>query len=112
MGKVIYYRGVMLMSQELPGKKMQFWERRLTQLVHHLEVMRVAEYVELLQRPHRLIALNFLAGLFRGLGIALGATLLVALMLNFLQQLLVLNIPGIGNFVAEIIRIVEQKNGH
>lgn len=99
------------MKHELPEEKMKFWETRMTQLLHHLEVMRVAEYVELLQRPHRLILLNFLAGLSRGLGIALGATLLVALMLHFLQQLLILNIPGIGNFVAEIIRIVEQKNG-
>ncbi|HBS60589.1 MAG TPA: hypothetical protein DEA44_15175 [Firmicutes bacterium] len=99
------------MSQELPEEKIKFWDKRLTQLVHHLEAMRVADYVELLQKPHRLIALNFLAGLSRGLGIALGATLLVALVLNFLQRLLILNIPGIGNFVAEIIRIVEQKNG-
>lgn len=99
------------MSQELPEEKLKFWDKRLTQLVHHLEAMRVADYVELLQKPHKLIALNFLAGLSRGLGIALGATLLVALVLNFLQQLLILNIPGIGNFVAEIIRIVEQKNG-
>lgn len=101
----------MCVSQELPEDKIKFWETRLTQLMHHLEVMRVAEYVDLLQKPHRLIALNFLAGLFRGLGIVLGATLLVAIMMNFLQQLLILNIPGIGNFVAEIIRIVEQKNG-
>ena len=99
------------MSQELPEEKIKFWDKRLTQLVHHLEAMRVADYVELLQKPHRLITLNFLAGLSRGLGIALGATLLVALVLNFLHRLLILNIPGIGNFVAEIIRIVEQKNG-
>lgn len=99
------------MSQELPKEKLKFWDKRLTQLVHHLEAMRVADYVELLQKPHKLIALNFLAGLSRGLGIALGATLLVALVLKFLQRLLILNIPGIGNFVAEIIRIVEQKNG-
>lgn len=99
------------MNREMPEEKSKLWEMRLTRLVHHLEAMRVAEYVELLQKPHRLIALNLLAGLFRGLGIVLGATLLVAVMLNFLQQLLVLNIPGIGSFVAEIIRIVEQKNG-
>jgi hypothetical protein len=100
------------MSKELPDEKLEFWELRMTQLVRYLEGMRIAEYVDLLQKPHKLIVLNFIAGLFRGLGIAIGATLLVAIMLNFLQQLLILNIPGIGSFVAEIIRIVEQKNGH
>lgn len=99
------------MSQELQEEKIKFWEGRLTRLMQHLEAMRVAEYVELLQKPHRLILLNFVAGLFRGLGIVIGATLLVAIMLNVLQRLLILNIPGIGSFVAEIIRIVEQKNG-
>jgi len=100
------------MSKELPEEKLEFWELRMTQLVRYLEGMRIAEYVDLLQKPHKLIVLNFIAGLFRGLGIAIGATLLVAIMLRFLQQLLVLNIPGIGSFVAEIIRIVEQQNGH
>jgi hypothetical protein len=46
------------------------------------------------------------------LGIAIGATLLVAVMVNALHRLLILNIPGIGSFIAEIIRIVEQQNGH
>lgn len=100
------------MSQQLPKEKIKFWEKRLTRLVQHLEAMRIADYIELMQKPHKLIALNFLAGLSRGLGIALGATLLVALLLNFLQRLLILNIPGIGNFVAEIIRIVQQTNGN
>lgn len=100
------------MNEDKLEEKMKFWELRVTQLVRYLEGMRVAEYVDLLQKPHKLIALNFVAGLFRGLGIALGATLLLAVMLNFLHRLLVLNIPWIGSFVAEIIRIVEQQNGH
>jgi hypothetical protein len=93
-------------------RKAEFWELRLNQLMHHLEGMRVAEYIELLQKPHKLLWLNFLVGLARGLGIAIGATLLVAVMVNALHRLLILNIPGIGSFIAEIIRIVEQQNGH
>lgn len=87
-----------------------FWTRVLTRLVHQLEAMRVAEYVELLQRPSRLIFLNFVAGISRGLGIAIGATVVFALMLEFLRRIILLHIPGIGEFIAEIIKIVDSKN--
>lgn len=83
----------------------------LERLVHHLEAMRVADYVEMLEKPARLIFINFLAGVSRGLGIAIGASLVFALLLQVLHRLIILNIPGIGNFIAEIVRIVEMRNG-
>ena len=87
-----------------------FWMRMLTRLVHQLEAMRIEEYVEMLQRPSRLIFLNFVAGVSRGLGIAIGATVVFALMLEFLRRIILLHIPGIGEFIAEIIKIVDSKN--
>lgn len=89
-----------------------FMARQLEKLVHHLEAMKVAEYVELLQRPTRLIFINFIAGISRGLGIAIGATLVFALMLELLRRIIMLHIPGIGEFIAEIVHIVESKNGN
>lgn len=89
----------------------EFLTLQLEKLVHHFEALRIADYMELLERPFRLIAINFVAGLARGLGIALGATLIFALMLEFLRRLIMLNIPGIGGFIAELIRIVEMQNG-
>lgn len=50
--------------------------------------------------------MNFLGGLSRGFGIAVGITLLSALVLWFLQRLVSLNLPLIGNFIAELVRIV------
>jgi hypothetical protein len=91
--------------------KEEFIGAQVQRLVHHLESMKIAEYVELLQRPARLIFINFVAGLARGLGIAIGATLVFALMVEFLRRLIMLNIPGIGSFIAEIVQIVELKNG-
>lgn len=84
---------------------------QLERLAQYLEKMNVAGYVELLQRPARLLFLNFAAGLARGLGIAIGATLIFALMLELMRRVILLNIPGIGEFVAEIMRIVEETNG-
>lgn len=90
--------------------KADFIGSQLEKLIHHLEALRIAEYVQLFERPLRWIFLNFIAGLARGLGIAIGATLIFAVMLEFLRRLIMLNIPGIGSFIAEIIRIVEDKH--
>lgn len=84
--------------------------KQLEKLVRHLESLRIAEYMELLERPGKLILINLIAGLARGLGIAIGATVIFALVLNLLHQIILLNIPGIGDFVAEIVHIVEVKN--
>lgn len=92
-------------------KQGEFMAVQLEKLVRQLESMRVAQYMELLEKPTRLIFINFVAGISRGLGIAIGATLVFALMIEGLRQLILLNIPGIGNFIADIIRIVESKNG-
>ena len=84
---------------------------QLERLVRHLESMRIAEYMELLERPGKLILINLVAGIARGLGIAIGATVVFAIVLHLLRQLILLNIPGIGDFIADIVRIVEMKNG-
>ena len=84
---------------------------QLEKLDHHLESLRIAEYMDLLERPVKLILINFIAGVARGLGIAIGATVIFAVLLNFLHQLILLNVPGIGGFIAEIVHIVEVKNG-
>ncbi len=96
---------------EKEGKQAEFMAVQLEKLVRQLESMRVAQYMELLEKPARLIFINFVAGISRGLGIAIGATLVFALMIEGLRQLILHNIPGIGNFIADIIRIVESKNG-
>ena len=84
---------------------------QLSKLASRLESMRVAEYMELLEKPGRLILINFIAGISRGLGIAIGATVVFALLLEGLRRLILLNIPGIGNFIADVVRIVETKYG-
>jgi hypothetical protein len=89
----------------------EFVAKQLEKLVTRLEAMRIAEYMELLERPARLIFTNFVAGIARGLGIALGASLVFALVLAFLKKLILLNIPGIGGFIADIVRFVEAKRG-
>ena len=82
---------------------------QLERLSRDMEKFNIAEYVNLLNNPRRYLFVNFLSGIARGLGIALGATLLAGLFIYVLQRLVVLNLPLIGNFIAELIRIVNQR---
>lgn len=76
-------------------------------LVDYLQSLNLAEYVGLSQKPRRLIALNFVIGVARGFGMAVGFTLLGALGIYVLRQLNVLNLPGIGDFIAQLLEYVE-----
>lgn len=64
---------------------------------------------ELWLRPRRMIWLNFLAGLARGFGIAIGLTLVAAGFLSILGRLAALNLPVIGRFIAELVRLVNLQ---
>lgn len=84
-------------------------EDRIAVLAVNMEKMKLAEYVKLLDQPWRLMYVNFIAGVARGVGIAVGFTILGAVLLYFLRKLVVLNLPWIGGFIAEIVRMVQLK---
>jgi len=73
-----------------------------------LEKMRFAEYLEYLGDTRKMLIINFVAGLVRGFGMAVGFTLLGALTLYILTRLANENLPIIGDFIAEIVKIVQQ----
>ncbi len=84
---------------------------KITELSINMEKMKLAEYVELLEQPKRLLYVNFLSGLARGVGVAVGFALLGAILIMILQRLVMLNLPVIGGFIAEIVAIVQSRLG-
>lgn len=76
---------------------------------HRLEKSRISQYTELLYSPWRLIWRNILFGVARGVGIALGFTFFAATIIYVLQGLGALNLPIIGDYIAEIVRIVQNQ---
>lgn len=87
----------------------EFLEDKVEKLAVAIEKMKLAEYVELLNNPKKLLWVNFIAGIARGLGTAIGLTILFAIIIYFLQKIIMLNLPVISDFIAEIIRMVEDS---
>lgn len=50
---------------------------------------------------------NFLIGVARGLGMAFGFTVIAAILVFILQKIVILNLPLISKFIAEIIELVQ-----
>jgi hypothetical protein len=86
-------------------------EKKLDQLALYLEKMKLAQYVDLLHNTKRLIWVNLIAGVARGFGIAIGFTILGALAFLILQRLVGLNLPLIGDFIAELLNYVQESKG-
>lgn len=82
---------------------------RIVQLSQAVEKTRIADYISLMENPKKIIYTNFLAGIARGFGMAIGFTLLGALVIYILRALLIFNLPLIGGLIAEIVRIVQQQ---
>lgn len=82
---------------------------KIEELSRDMERFNLAEYMNMLNDPRRFLLINFLGGVARGFGIALGFTILGALAIWFMQRLVVFNLPIIGDFIAEIVRIVQSR---
>ncbi len=82
-------------------------DKRLQGIAADMERTQMADYVDLLNRPRTLIWKNLLAGTARGVGIAIGFTFFAATILYVLRILGALNLPIIGDYIADIVRIVQ-----
>jgi len=82
--------------------------KKLSKIIHGTYFM---EYLELVKDTRKLFVMNFLLGLTRGLGMALGFTILGAFVFYILKQIIILNLPLISDFIADIVRLVQEQSG-
>lgn len=90
-------------------KKTKELDEKIDNIALALEKTKINEYVDYINNRKRLIYINFIQGIARGFGMAIGFTLLGALFLYLLQELIKLNLPLIGDFIAEIVKIVKEN---
>ena len=88
------------------GRKL---EKQIEQLNELIQKANLQEISYLLGNKKELFFRNVLAGIGRGIGIGIGFTIITAVIIYFLQRLVRLNIPIIGEYVADIIEIVKQN---
>ncbi|WDV47598.1 DUF5665 domain-containing protein [Clostridiaceae bacterium M8S5] len=85
--------------------------KKLDDISDQLEKAKIAEYVDMMHNRRRLLYVNFLSGLARGFGMAIGFTILGAIALYILNRMITWNLPVIGDFIADIVKIVTDNLG-
>ena len=93
-------------KQDKGGKRSL--EDTMQRVADSLERAKIGEYVELMNRPRRLIYVNLLGGLFRGMGMAVGFTFLSALVIYVMTRNFVSQLPVVGGFLGELVWIIQQ----
>lgn len=95
------------------SKKYKWRQNQFLKQTFHLNRLLVKYNIEgiidLLLRPGRMVYLNFLAGIARGFGIAVGLTLVSAIFLAALAKIASLNLPIISQFIARIVQLVNEQ---
>ena len=82
---------------------------RLEKYADRLEALRLDEYLCFRQNWKRRLLHDFFSGIARGVGFSIGFTLLGAMILFLIKNAALENLPGIGRFLAEVVRIVERN---
>ncbi len=91
-------------------KEKDFLLEKIEKLSKDIEKMKIAEYVKLMESPWRLLKINFIAGVVRGLGMAVGFTIISAIVIYVLQRIALLNLPFISDIIADIVRMVREQS--
>ena len=78
-------------------------------LTDTLERMHLDEYLEYVSNRRRMIVSNLLYGMLRGLGFAVGFSVLGALAIVLLKNVVLKNIPIISDFIADVIHAIEAR---
>lgn len=84
--------------------------KNIERLLEYLENRNIEELIYILGTKKEIAKRNFIAGIFRGIGIGIGVTIITAIIIYFLQKLVRLNLPVIGKYIYDIVEIVDGLN--
>ena len=74
-----------------------------------MEKLKFVDYVYYLEHPKKMLWANLVGGIARGFGIAIGFTILGAIMIYVLNRVVEYNLPFIGEFISDIVKIVQSS---
>ena len=84
-------------------------DERMERFLAASERMRLADYIAFESDRKRRLFDAFWQGVARGLGIMVGFSVLGAILIFILQDLAERNLPGISNFVAQVVALVQLR---
>lgn len=83
--------------------------KQVEELNKTMQAANLSELIYILGDKKKMFLRNVWAGIGRGIGIGIGVTIISAMIVYALQKIVTLNIPVIGNYVSDIVEIVQKR---
>lgn len=83
--------------------------QKIDKISKTLEKSNIIELSYVIGNKREILKRNLIAGIARGVGIGIGITIITAIIVYLLRRLIMLNIPIIGDYIADIVEIVERS---
>lgn len=90
-------------------KALEITNNRIDSLLYMFERSRIMDYMILTDSRRRMFAINFIAGIGKGFGQAIGFSFLTGLVLYIVSKWV--NLPIIGEYIAEFLDMVDNFRG-
>lgn len=81
--------------------------KKIDNINEKIDKSRLVEISYIIGNKKEIIKRNLLAGISRGIGIGIGITLISSAIVYLLQKIIKLNIPVLGEYIADIVAIVK-----
>ena len=93
----------------LKKAKIEKLNKGIDKLNYVLQRNHVIELLEILGNRKQILIRNLMSGIAKGIGIGIGVTIITAIIVIILQKIVTLNIPIIGEYISDIVDIVQKQ---
>lgn len=84
---------------------------KMDQLIRRLDSSGIHEYLRLSQNTGKILWLNFISGIAKGLGFTVGTALVLAVVYKIVSRIISMNIPYITEWLQNLIIMVKGAAG-
>lgn len=103
------YNNLRIYRKKIKNEQKEKLQNSIDNLIRIFQRSNIEEWSYLLGNRKEIIKRNFIAGIARGVGIGIGVTIITAILIIMLQKIVTLNIPIIGEYISDIIDIVQKS---
>lgn len=84
---------------------------KMTKMLAVFEKMNLGEYIQYLGKPWHIIWSNILVGISRGIGLTIGAALVIILIVKLLTLFIGLKFPWLSDASAQLLQVIKTTPG-
>ena len=84
---------------------------KMTKMLAVFEKMNLGEYIQYLGKPWHIIWSNILVGVSRGIGLTIGAALVIILIVKLLTLFIGLKFPWLSDASAQLLQVIKTTPG-